>query len=237
MSSSNTKRLILCVTLCLTSLIDAIIIGMRTMGVKFVEDAESSAFPIYPTPSESPRTLGQIPLHLFPLQPTFTFGLSIAVFLMNIVGAIMVFVLWLKDVKMYDARPILVLKWCLTVTPCFIMISVLLTFVQHTQSSHFDIRYISALYGGYGPKRQYEPGVFDLETWVCDLAVFDNISPVLVQGFGTRCEIELVARWLLVPWLISSLLVAGATWYFVRDENARSKQVLKLKVLERLQYV
>lgn len=66
-------------------------------------------------------------------------------------------------------------------------------------SFHFNVDYVSKSWGSYGQDQIYERGMFDLETWVCDIAVYDDLSPVGSVGFGAACTAELAARWFLLP--------------------------------------
>jgi membrane-associated phospholipid phosphatase len=129
------------------------------------------------------------------------------------------------------------LKWCLTVIPFFVLTSTIITFVQHSQSAHFDVNYVSELFGGYGPNLRYELGTFDLETWVCDIAIFDKISPTGSLGFDAECVIETGTRWLLLIWVLISSMVAQLGWWLLQEEKLNIASALQLKSIMRAEYV
>jgi hypothetical protein len=108
----TTKRLILWSTLCISSVFNVIILAIKIKTMIFIETGYGANLYIYehPNPSvgEKFRTLGWLPLHLFPLQPKFTLAVSVAALLVNVPGAISLFYIWLKNKKVgFTHRPLL----------------------------------------------------------------------------------------------------------------------------------
>jgi len=107
-----------------------------------------------------------------------------------------------------------------------LVLSLLITLnTVHAKSARFDIHYTSK-YVGYGPSHIYDKGVFDLETWTCELNSVTIISEEeqsnIGGDMGRQCMIERVTRWMMVPLFVLAAMVAGlAVWELVRVERGR----------------
>lgn len=137
--------------------------------------------------------------------------------------------------QLYKMTPIYALLAALALTAVLSLVSLLTIFVSHLRSAHFDVNYKDPYSGGYGPWGRYAKGTFDLETWTCDLAAFEG-SPS-IQTFSKQCRIEQAARWALVPFCIVSVLAAGLGWWAMSNEKANVDECIKLKEVDRRQYV
>jgi hypothetical protein len=84
------------------------------------------------------------------------------------------------------------------------------SFVLHSQSEHFSLSYRS-INGGFGYGDVYATGVFDLETWTCevkDLPSFHNVSTLSQQ-----CAAEVAARAsTVIMFIFATGLLIGVWW-------------------------
>ena len=107
-----------------------------------------------------------------------------------------------------------------------LVLSLLITLnIVHAKSARFNIHYTSK-YGGYGPSYIYDKGVFDLETWTCELNSVTTIAEEeqsnIGGDMGRQCMIERTTRWVMVPLFVLAAMVAGlAVWELVRVERGR----------------
>lgn len=81
-----------------------------------------------------------------------------------------------------------------------ILLSMVALFVTHKSSSRFSGNYVSRR-GGFGPDGFYDRGTFDLETWACDLKSARG-AEVARDDYASQCQIEIVGRWMMVPFLL-----------------------------------
>lgn len=230
---------------------------MKASSIHFRQGGSMNAeLSIYPNASDSTidQRLGWLPINMFPVEPLYTFTITSIALVVHSSGTMAAFFVWYKDVRVrqmptemceeyqhthqiYNLKLAQLLKWSLTFITFFLFVSTVLSFSQHTQSSHFNVNYISQFWGGYGPDRNYEQGLFDLETWVCDIAVYDNASPVGPAGFGTQCVVELASRWLLIPWLVVASAVASLSWWLIYKETKNVIRAQLVKSIMRMEIV
>ena len=113
-----------------------------------------------------------------------------------------------------------------------LVLSLLITLnIVHAKSAHFNIHYTSK-YGGYGPSDIYDKGVFDLETWTCELNSVTTIAEEeqsnIGGDMGRQCIIERTTRWVMVPLFVLAAMVAGlAVWELFRVERGREARELE----------
>jgi hypothetical protein len=257
MFSLSTQRAIFWSTLCCSAMFNAVVLFMKASSMHFRQGGGMNAeFSIYPNTSDptTDRRLGWLPLTMFPIEPNYTLIVATVALVINISGALAAFIAWYKDIRVrrmptelceeyqhsyqfYNLKIAHLLKWALTLIPFFLFVSTVLSFSQHKLSSHFNVNYVSKFWGSYGPDRNYEQGIFDLETWVCDIAVYDNVSPVGSVGFGAACTVELAARWLLLPWLTISSIVASLSWWLIYEETKSVVRSQLVKSIMRMEIV
>lgn len=91
--------------------------------------------------------------------------------------------------------------------------------VSHKGSSTFQYEFISKEPNAVSPSGyryyRYDSGMFDLETWTCEL---ENVSGVgdARKDYRAQCEIEVAARMVLVPFFLAAMAVAGlSTWTLI----------------------
>ncbi|OCK80002.1 hypothetical protein K432DRAFT_54253 [Lepidopterella palustris CBS 459.81] len=94
-------------------------------------------------------------------------------------------------------------------------------FVKHRTSSHFNPN-------GLGTDDFYYAGVFDLETWTCEVNRFQDTTPELdfshtIDLYGKQCALERAGRWMMIPLMVVSLVVAGVVIFqFVMLKRERN---------------
>lgn len=90
-------------------------------------------------------------------------------------------------------------------------------FTLHSQSAHFSPSYRS-IDGGFGSGDQYSGGVFDLETWTCevkDLPSFRSIGYI-----DKQCRMEMAARGCSVVLFVFAAALLAAVWWDAKRHGA-----------------
>jgi hypothetical protein len=75
---------------------------MKVKSITFLKGGGMSfEFSVYPDPWDPTigRALGWLPLHLFPVAPNFTLAISIFALVINLMGVLSVFIIWMKDIQ------------------------------------------------------------------------------------------------------------------------------------------
>ncbi|KAJ9635454.1 hypothetical protein H2201_003116 [Coniosporium apollinis] len=237
--ASNTGKLFLSVTLILLIALSIVIVALESTSKDFVDKNKNAGFSIYPDRSRNEaRTILALPMQLDMERSDFTLGVSVISLVAGLAG--LPFSIWLfrneKKVRTLrgdklSASNILVahvqqMNWMtpvyaflatLTSTALLSLASLLTMFITHARSAHFDPNY-KTHWGWYGPAGAYTKGVFDLETWVCELAYYRGSDGT--RNFSKQCSIEQAARWLLLPFCIVSIVAAGLGWWVMVREKA-----------------
>lgn len=91
--------------------------------------------------------------------------------------------------------------------------------VAHRDSSTFNYKLIprepnAVSTSGYRYYR-YDAGIFDLETWTCELMNAPAVGDAM-KDYGAQCQIEVAARMVLVPFFLASIAITGlSTWTLI----------------------
>lgn len=103
-------------------------------------------------------------------------------------------------------------------------------FVSHKASSQFKSDLIPRTPNAVSPSShryyRYDSGIFDLETWTCQLGNAKVVGESRAD-YRKQCEIEVVGRTILVPFFLVALAVASmSVWNFLVGckQSSRSEQ-------------
>jgi hypothetical protein len=91
--------------------------------------------------------------------------------------------------------------------------------VAHRDSSTFDYKLIPQEPNAVSPSGyryyRYDAGMFDLETWTCELMNAPAVGDAM-KDYSAQCQIEVAARMILVPFFLATLAVTGLSiWALV----------------------
>lgn len=91
--------------------------------------------------------------------------------------------------------------------------------VAHKDSSTFQYQLIPNEPTAVSPSgyhyHRYDSGIFDLETWTCELKNMRRVGDAR-KDYSAQCQIETAARMILVPFFLAAITVAGlSVWAFV----------------------
>ena len=91
--------------------------------------------------------------------------------------------------------------------------------VAHKDSSTFDYGLIPQEPNAVSPSGyryyRYDAGIFDLETWTCELMNVPAVGDAM-KDYSAQCQIEVAARMILVPFFLATLAVTGLSiWVLV----------------------
>ncbi|KAH5466242.1 hypothetical protein HBI55_245940 [Parastagonospora nodorum] len=90
-------------------------------------------------------------------------------------------------------------------------------FIFHSKSERFSLAYRS-LNGGFGYGDVYEFGVFDLETWTCEIKNLPSFREV--STLSQQCTAETSARACTVAIFIFALCMFIGTWWDTKTHQA-----------------
>jgi len=91
--------------------------------------------------------------------------------------------------------------------------------VAHRDSSTFDFKLIPQEPNAVSPSGyryyRYDAGMFDLETWTCELMNAPAVGEAM-KDYSAQCQIEVAARMILVPFFLATIAVTGlSVWALV----------------------
>lgn len=91
--------------------------------------------------------------------------------------------------------------------------------VAHKDSSTFDFKLIPQQANAVSPSGyryyRYDAGIFDLETWTCELMNAPAVGDAK-KDYSAQCQIEVAARMILVPFFLATIAVTGLSiWALV----------------------
>jgi hypothetical protein len=89
--------------------------------------------------------------------------------------------------------------------------------ILHSKSEHFSLSYRS-LNGGFGYGDVYEFGVFDLETWACEVKNLPSFQDV--STLSQQCAGEASARACTIVMFIFALAMFIAAWWDTEKHQA-----------------
>lgn len=97
------------------------------------------------------------------------------------------------------------------------MAALITNFILHSESAHFSLSYRS-IDGGFGSGDQYDHGVFDLETWTCEVKGLPSFRSV---GYlEKQCTMETAARGCSVVLFIFAIALFVAVWWDAKRHGA-----------------
>lgn len=91
--------------------------------------------------------------------------------------------------------------------------------VAHKDSSTFDYKLIPQEPNAVSPSGyryyRYDAGIFDLETWTCELMNAPAVGDAM-KDYSAQCQIEVAARMIFVPFFLATIAVTGlSVWALV----------------------
>ncbi|KAJ4378294.1 hypothetical protein N0V86_005994 [Didymella sp. IMI 355093] len=120
------------------------------------------------------------------------------------------------------------------VNAILVLSSLIALSVAHKDSSTFQYELIPNEPNAVSPSGyryyRYDAGVFDLETWTCEL---ENAKAVgdAKKDYSAQCQIEVAGRMILVPFFLAAIAVAGmSVWaLFVGGNQTSSNEQVHTK--------
>ncbi|KAH7408478.1 hypothetical protein DE146DRAFT_375831 [Phaeosphaeria sp. MPI-PUGE-AT-0046c] len=97
------------------------------------------------------------------------------------------------------------------------------SFVLHSKSEHFSLSYRS-YYGGFGYTGAYDRGVFDLETWTCEVKVLESFR-YHSASLGRQCAAEFAGRASIAIVSTFAIIMFVAVWW----ESKKSGSFISIK--------
>jgi hypothetical protein len=101
--------------------------------------------------------------------------------------------------------------------------------ISYKLSARFSENYVDSDGFPFGTGGSYAGGVFEMEPWICALAIWKGtVTPQLRGVFATQCEFEKSGRLMQIPYFILSLAS-----FCLALKALSSKQSAKIKDIEK----
>lgn len=91
------------------------------------------------------------------------------------------------------------------------------SFVLHGRSAHFSLSYHS-YYGGFGGTTLYDQGIFDLETWTCEVKHLPSFRSF--TSLGQQCAAEGGGRIGIAIQSIIAIVMLMAVWWDTKKSGS-----------------
>lgn len=119
------------------------------------------------------------------------------------------------------------------VNSILIILATISLFATHKSSSHFNPDYNSRKDpgSGFGVDGVYDRGMFDIETWSCELMNQPGAWMVW-EDYSKQCRIEMAGRWMMIPFILAGVSVAAlaVTQMIGRKADESTKTVEELEM-------
>ncbi|KAF2275258.1 uncharacterized protein EI97DRAFT_451172 [Westerdykella ornata] len=195
-------------------------VGLKAMTLAFIEDNHDMGF-VFETGDPEPTVLAALPGRLYTAPAKLAIVAGVVAFVIGVVHAACVLWDWKrgKFTQSYAfRRNSMFLHFCNSVLVLFSLVSI---FITHKSTSHFHERYIMRQADRFNDPNnpfnnstdndgiRYNIGTFDLETWSCELKTVEGARRVWSE-YERQCSIEMAGRILVIPFMITAFLIAGA---------------------------
>lgn len=114
-----------------------------------------------------------------------------------------------------------------TINAILVMTALIALFVTHKNSSTFQPELIPNEPNAVSPSGyryyRYDAGIFDLETWTCELMVPKVVGDAR-KDYRAQCDIEVAGRTVMVPFFLVALAVASlSVWTLVTGQKQQQR--------------
>ncbi|KAF2261433.1 hypothetical protein CC78DRAFT_619396 [Lojkania enalia] len=185
------------------------VVVLKAMTIAFIEENKGIGF-MFETSSSGSTLLAALPRMLY-VAPA-KISIVAAVISIFIGTAHLAFVVrdW-KDGKKTQAYSFCRNSMFVHLTnSMLVLFSLVSIYVTHKMTSHFSARYVNFKADHTDEGVWYRIGTFDLETWSCELKTEPG-AKIVWEDYGMQCEIEIAARWVMIPFMICAFAVALTT--------------------------
>ncbi|KAF3044802.1 hypothetical protein E8E12_010735 [Didymella heteroderae] len=112
------------------------------------------------------------------------------------------------------------------VNSVFVLSALIGMSVAHRDSSTFQYQLIPTEPNAVSPSGyryyRYDAGIFDLETWTCELMNAPAVGDAM-KDYSAQCQIEVAGRMILVPFFLAAIALAGLSiWALIVGGKPRS---------------